>query len=245
MEIQVKSNGYEVPDTRKSVPHIYSALNELSNGIYTYIEPKLNIKSKRKWKKRLRLCVLFFLGLLVGSGVTVAGFLISDPPLLHHRVLIIMTILSHLQVGNKTFTTPEKYEFRMVRCEIGNIPFKQQFLSFSVKSCSNVYLVLTSEYDDEGPLIEIAIGLNGNTRSAIRTEKRGTNIVTFTRSFLNCKRFTGFWISWKNQIIQVGMGLKENNREFMMMMDDRKLKIVNIGISTGRGTTGVWLFEKP
>lgn len=147
--------------------------------------------------------------------------------------------------GNKTFTTPEKYEFRMVRCEIGNIPFKQQFLSFSVKSCSNVYLVLTSEYDDEGPLIEIAIGLNGNTRSAIRTEKRGTNIVTFTRSFLNCKRFTGFWISWKNQIIQVGMGLKENNREFMMMMDDRKLKIVNIGISTGRGTTGVWLFEKP
>ena len=31
MEIQVKSNGYEVPDTRKSVPHIYSALNELNN----------------------------------------------------------------------------------------------------------------------------------------------------------------------------------------------------------------------
>lgn len=79
MEIQVKSNGYEVPDTRKSVPHIYSALNEHSNGIYTYIEPKLNIKSKRKWKKRLRLCVLFFLGLLVGSGVTVAGFLIFRP----------------------------------------------------------------------------------------------------------------------------------------------------------------------
>lgn len=79
MEIHVKSNGYEVPDTRKSVPHIYSALNEHSNEIYTYIEPKLNIKSKRKWKKRLRLCVLFFLGLLVGSGVTVAGFLIFRP----------------------------------------------------------------------------------------------------------------------------------------------------------------------
>ncbi|CAG2252412.1 unnamed protein product [Mytilus edulis] len=244
MEIQAKSNGYEVPDTRKSVPHIYSALNEHSNGIYTYIEPKLNIKSKRKWEKKLRLCVLFLLGLLVGSGVTVAGFLIFGPS------ITTSPSVNHYDnfespSGNKTFTTPEKYEFRMVRCEIGNIPFKQQFLSFSVKACSDVYLVLTSEYGDEGPLIEIAIGLNGNTRSAIRTEKRGTNIVTFTRSFLNCKRFTGFWISWKNQIIQVGMGLKENNREFMMMMDDRKLKIVNIGISTGRGTTGVWLFEKP
>ncbi|XP_063413212.1 C3 and PZP-like alpha-2-macroglobulin domain-containing protein 8 [Mytilus trossulus] len=244
MEIQVKSNGYEVPDTRKSVPHIYSALNEHSSGIYTYIEPKVNIKSKRKWKKKLRLCVILFVGIIVGTVLTIAGFFIFGPsstPSLRGNHYDNFESPS----GNKTFTTPEKYEFRMVRCEIGDIPFKQQFLSFRVKSCSDVYLVLTSEYDDEGPLIEIAIGLNGNTRSAIRTEKRGTNIVTFTRSFLNCRRFTSFWVSWGNQIIQVGMGLQENNREFMMMMDDRKLKIVNIGISTGRGTTGKWLFVKP
>lgn len=244
MEIQVKSNGYEVPDTRKSVPHIYSALNENSNGVYTYIEPKVIISSKRKWKKTLRLCVTLFLGLIIGIGLTIAGFQIFGPssppsPSINHYDNF------ESPSGNKTFTTPENYEFRMVRCEIGNIPFKQKFLSFSVKACSDVYLVLTSKYDDEGPLIEIAIGLNGNTRSAIRTEKRGTNIVTFTRSFLNCRRFTRFWVSWKNQIIQVGMGLKENNREFMMMMDDRKLNIVNIGISTGRGTTGDWLFVKP
>lgn len=144
--------------------------------------------------------------------------------------------------GNKSFTTPEIYQFKMLRCELADSPFSQQFISFAVKACADAYLVLTSQYDDSGPLVEIAIGINGDTRSAIRTVKLDGNRVVTRNSLLDCGNFKRFWISWKNSNFSVGLGNYENENTLMSFRDDRRLAIINIGISTGLGSTGEWIF---
>ena len=133
----------------------------------------------------------------------------------------------------------------MIRCEIGNTAFDQKFVTFSVKVCTDAYILLTSKYYDSGPSIEIAIGTNGNMRAGIRREKLGRNIVTHIGPFVSCREYTQFWISWKSQFIAVGFGQNEYENQFMAMRDDRSLSIVNLGISTGWGTTGEWMFVKP
>lgn len=158
-----------------------------------------------------------------------------------YQLLALICTLCMLS-GNKSFTTPEIYQFKMLRCELGDSPFSQQFISFAVKACADAYLVLTSQYDDSGPLVEIAIGINGDTRSAIRTVKLGGNRVVTRNSLLDCGNFKRFWISWKNSNFSVGLGNYENENTLMSFRDDRRLAIINIGISTGLGSTGEWLF---
>lgn len=113
-----------------------------------------------------------------------------------------------------------------------------------MKACREAHVVL--EYSDKEPL-EIILGGWRNSQSCIRRKANGTCWTEYTGRILDCEDFRKFVISWKFKEIRVGQIVKDESgptlENILSLELNETINVADIGISTGLGTPGVWIFE--
>jgi len=89
---------------------------------------------------------------------------------------------------------------------------------------------------------QIFIGGWGNTKTAIRRNRtKPDKAVVDTPDILNDAEYRGFWVSWKDGLLEVG---KEGTATaFVNWQDPEPFGIGYYGICTGWGATGSWVIE--
>ena len=120
---------------------------------------------------------------------------------------------------------------------------------FGVKGCTHALLGLTTEYfnvDNEAYKLGYVVILDDVGRSqikfniggAIKTEEQ-------TPGLLSCDEFRYFWVSWKDQYIEVGQGQTVGNRRFMAWQDpDHTYDIKAATVYSGSGVfLNQWRFN--
>jgi hypothetical protein len=94
---------------------------------------------------------------------------------------------------------------------------------------------------------EIVIGGFQNTLSliidAVRTPWSGGNIVAQqeTPQILSCTEWRMFWISWIDDLIEIGTGWELGTAGFIRWYDASPVAIVALGVSTGYSFDGDWI----
>lgn len=92
-------------------------------------------------------------------------------------------------------------------------------------------------------MYEIIIGGWNNTKSAIRhIGKEPAEVVEIpTPNILKIDEMLGFWIRWYDNTISVGHAGEDNS--FMSHKAEQLFPIKYVGLSTGFGSSGSWLFD--
>ena len=72
---------------------------------------------------------------------------------------------------------------------------------FFLKGSTGAHIGLN---EGSAPFFEIVIGGWSNSRSVIRTEKLGTDLVEHNEPLLDSNAFRQFWVSWINGVLKVG-----------------------------------------
>lgn len=87
---------------------------------------------------------------------------------------------------------------------------------FEVKASNDAHVALTVEGDESKDMFEIVLGGWDNSQSVIRTQKQGTEHVTYAGSVLDKDNFSSFWITYnKDGTLKVGEGKKLNVSQIM------------------------------
>ncbi|XP_041357320.1 uncharacterized protein LOC121374324 isoform X2 [Gigantopelta aegis] len=139
--------------------------------------------------------------------------------------------------------TPAAYTYQFVP----QVPIsKKDFLTFKVKAAGEAHVALSAVYSDlQYKTHEIVLGAEGNTKSVLREGSLGKILAEAkTINVLSEKHFRYFWISWKNQRIQVGRGAKYGVKTFLdwPVPADKRFNISSLAVSTGRMSKGRWEF---
>lgn len=90
--------------------------------------------------------------------------------------------------------------------------FENDIIVFEVKASKDLRIVLTSDENEEQPVIEVIIGGFENTKSIIRHNQ--VDVVEIdTPGILSADVFLDFWIRASDNVITVGMGNADDLRE--------------------------------
>jgi hypothetical protein len=89
---------------------------------------------------------------------------------------------------------------------------------------------------------QIFIGGWGNTKTAIRRDRtKPDKAVVDTSDILSDAEYRGFWVSWKDGLLEVG---KDGSATpFVSWHDPEPFGIGYYGICTGWGASGSWIIE--
>ncbi|ELT98457.1 hypothetical protein CAPTEDRAFT_225278 [Capitella teleta] len=114
-----------------------------------------------------------------------------------------------------------------------------------VKACRDVHVLLSDKEGVPGNGYEVAIGMSDNMKTAIREVKFGPNMINVdTPDILSCKDTRAFWFRWSHHKLSMGRGTKLGNRTLINYgKEDHPMEIRSLGLSTGWGATGRWLFN--
>lgn len=111
--------------------------------------------------------------------------------------------------------------------------------------CSNdAHILLATSPEIFHPSIEIILGGNRNTFSAIKRSVTGESqkLVTkeyfYSSNMVSANDFKGFWLQWSNGVISCGR--EGEFKPFMSWEDANPFEVRTIGIYTGWGATGSW-----
>ncbi len=89
---------------------------------------------------------------------------------------------------------------------------------------------------------ELVIGGWNNERTVIRKCHQCNPIATVFHNPLDENYYLPFWISWGDDIIRIGSGNTVGDNEFLQWKDPDPHPINHVGISTGWGARGIWIF---
>ena len=123
----------------------------------------------------------------------------------------------------------------------------QDHIIFKVRTCHDANIMLAPTPDFPFLMYDIFLAGWNNTRCIIRTAKSDKNIVDShdEKNIVSCTEFRDFWVSWTDNHIKSGKGLVVG-QDILVAYDDSNSPTygVNfIGISTGWGASGIWLFN--
>ena len=136
-------------------------------------------------------------------------------------------------------STPNDYTYQYLD-DIGLHLASSGQMQFWVKTTNDAHISLTNERDADDT-IEIVIGGWGNTKSVIRSFHQQSPAETeVEEAGLDGNDFKPYWITWSNGDISVGTGSVIGQDQFMTATIQQDIKYV--GISTGWGASGVWVF---
>ncbi|XP_075156713.1 uncharacterized protein LOC142229992 [Haematobia irritans] len=134
-----------------------------------------------------------------------------------------------------TINTPDKLEYKF-------FPISNGIFTFRIRAANDAHLALTSQPNENLPMYEIFIGGWGNTKSVIRRNRQQPDVVEVpTPRILQANDYRGFWIRWYNQTITVGR--QGEAMAFMSYRDPQLFPINYVGICTGWGASGSWIFD--
>ncbi|XP_060069965.1 peroxidasin-like [Ylistrum balloti] len=100
----------------------------------------------------------------------------------------------------------DNHSFELLQNATFNYPQVQEpHIFFEVQTCSNARLGLKEDSEKDGKLWEIAIDAerNGNTEIQIRRNLGGGRKAHERVSLLDCQSFQSFFVSWRNDFLQV------------------------------------------
>ncbi|XP_062587136.1 uncharacterized protein LOC134248762 [Saccostrea cucullata] len=159
-------------------------------------------------------------------------------------ILLLLMIYTIDKIHGKNeikISTPNTYNY-MYLTEYGIPVTNSTSLTFQVQACNDAHVALRSA--GRQPL-EIVLGGWSNSRSCFRTSVQGSCRTEHSGKILDCQNFQTFRVSWGNQEINVGKedsGIGDTILSFSL---GQPLSDVEIGISTGFGASGLWIFEDP
>lgn len=125
-----------------------------------------------------------------------------------------------------------------------NLP-TTKFFTFEVMSCKDAHIALISGKTEYDPLYEIVIGGWWNLRSAIRMYKQQflPRVIVFG-TFLECNEYKEFWVYWNSTTVVIGQESTMNTNVFLTWSKQSGIRqIEDIGIHTGFGSEGKWIFH--
>ena len=119
-------------------------------------------------------------------------------------------------------------------------------ITFQVKACNGAHLaILTPEID---PIL-IGLGTSNNSESFIQMGKgKGECLYIYEGRVLNCNKYRSFTVDWKARegreiTVSIGNTTSENYKTILSLPLKFRLYNVSIGITTGFGSSGQWLFQ--
>jgi Farnesoic acid 0-methyl transferase len=124
----------------------------------------------------------------------------------------------------------------------------RQHATIAVRACSDVHIALTTRVGNITQGREIVIGGYDNSLSLIIDGVRdidssfGGSVVAEqeTPQILSCTEWRMFWISWIDDLLEVGTGWELGAAGFMRWYDASPVAIAAIGVSTGYSHDGDW-----
>lgn len=143
-------------------------------------------------------------------------------------------------IYNTPISTPDQYRYRFLT-EYGIPSPNRTAITFKVRACNDAHVTLRPS--DREPL-EIVLGGWANSRSCLRTEIQGPCLSEYVGDILDCDDFRTFNVYWGNGRIKVGKSTSFcDAREVILdLRVNNSLPDVEIGISTGYGASGEWIF---
>ena len=120
-------------------------------------------------------------------------------------------------------------------------------ITFDVKACHDARIGLESV--TKSGEYEVVIGGHNNERNYIRRSNVPPDNEVDDRAhpgLLSCFEFRTFWISWQGGEVRVGHGYDVNDISsvFVLWTDPSPFDVDIMGIRTGFGSTGTWIFNK-
>jgi len=88
-------------------------------------------------------------------------------------------------------------------------------------SCQSVYIALsllpskTMSYT-----YEVALGINGNTMSELRTSVAGAAVAEYPGQVLSCLSGNDFWLSWTSTGVSIGIGSRFGMNAMLQWQDE-------------------------
>ena len=143
-------------------------------------------------------------------------------------------------------TTTNIYQYYTRLSSYGIVPYKEQYLTFKVKSCSNTFILLSSVSDlISADFYEIGLGVSNNYRYFV-LRKKFDNVVMSRHepNILNCNEYRPLWLSWSSGQICVGRGAMVGVDTFFNWTDPADpIDVTAIGVLSSWRTSGQWIFE--
>ncbi|CAC5376566.1 unnamed protein product [Mytilus coruscus] len=122
-------------------------------------------------------------------------------------------------------------------------PANEQYMKFTVKACSNAFIIL---YNDISLFpfynYRIIIGAGNNSIINIR-QNYDLTISSFdisTPGILNCTEHRSFELNWT---VSGRITLTSGSKMLMNWTDPLPISIKDVGITTGLGSVGLWIVE--
>lgn len=140
------------------------------------------------------------------------------------------------------FSTSTSYGYMYLR-DYGISTSGSTFITFMVQACSDAHIALSSPTKEKP--IEIVISGWNNTQSCIRLRSRGDCSVTTLGAVLDCREYRPFTVYWGDGNIRVkkGNSTARKSNIFLSLPLNYNLDDFDVGISTGFGSSGRWIFE--
>lgn len=84
-------------------------------------------------------------------------------------------------------------------------PARVTHFEVAVKTHNDAHIALSASPHDSAEMLEIVLGGRQNTRSWISLGKMGEPVASApTPGILSWDEFRSFWVSWKDDVVQVG-----------------------------------------
>ncbi|XP_060081901.1 lactoperoxidase-like [Ylistrum balloti] len=142
---------------------------------------------------------------------------------------------THKQFNVYNYTLLQDHGFPLVQ---------RPYVVFEVKTCNDAYIGLSKAYDQGYEDVEIVIGTDLNTRSAIRINDTDQAFIDLA-DVVDCDKYTTFFISWADRNIQV---FRQTTKGWTKLMTytygGPEIPINFIGFSTKRYASGSWRISK-
>ncbi|KAK7474527.1 hypothetical protein BaRGS_00034221, partial [Batillaria attramentaria] len=141
--------------------------------------------------------------------------------------------------------TPDNYCYM----HVPEVPVNNKnFLTFKIKTAGEAYIALSAVYGDlERKTYEIVLGAEENSKSFIRDSSLGPiKAEAQTVNLLSDTEFRYFWISWTNNMVEVGRGARYGQQQFLRwkVPPNKQFHVNCMAVSTSRVGKGEWEFAE-
>ncbi|KAH3871563.1 uncharacterized protein LOC127868525 [Dreissena polymorpha] len=141
--------------------------------------------------------------------------------------------------------TPDIYQYNYVpEISMSN----KTFLTLMIKAKCDAHIALSATYGElHKRTIEILIGGDGNTRSMIKDGIEGSvRAEALTANVLSGTELRYFWISWGNNLIEVGRGAHYGEGRFVSwkLPENKRFAITSLAVATDNTSHGQFEFAE-
>ena len=149
-----------------------------------------------------------------------------------------------MQISTPKAKEKDKYRYIILPDLAASIQHND-LLHVKVKACHDVYIALINGESENDQLYEVVLGGWNNSKSVLRTHKQQQPAArTSVGSVLDCTRFKEFVIKWTYSTINIVLSTNPGNSCILRWWTQTKLNpIKNVGVYTGFGSTGEWIFD--